>query len=97
MSKNTKVKFGIAVHHTKGILQYVHTDVYGPSKNVSLRGKHYFVSFIDDYSRRNWVYTMLHKSEVIDIFMDWRRRTKLQTGRKIKIFRSNNGREYKSD
>jgi len=96
LSKKTKVKFGTAIHRTKKILDYVHTYVWGPSKNASLRGN-YFVSFVDDYSRRNWVYTMSHKSEVLGIFVEWRRRMELQSGRKIKIFRSDNGGEYKSD
>lgn len=52
LGKQTKIKFGTAIHCTKGILDYVHTDIWGPSKNASLGGKHYFVSFIDDFSRR---------------------------------------------
>ena len=43
------------------------------------------------------MYTMLHKSKVIDIFVEWRRRIKLQTGWKIKILRFDNEGEYKSD
>jgi len=38
------------IHCTKEILDYVHTDVWGPS---SLRGKYYFVSFVYDSSRWN--------------------------------------------
>ena len=53
LGKKTKVKFGTAIHRTKGILDYVHTYVWGLSKNASLGGKHYFVSFVDDYSTRN--------------------------------------------
>ena len=73
LRNKTKVKFGTTIHRTKGILDYVHTDIWGPSKNTSLRGKYYFVSFADDYSRQNWVYTMSHKSEVLGIFVEWRR------------------------
>jgi len=40
---------------------------------------------------------MLHKSKVIDIFVEWRRRIKLQTGWKIKILRFDNEGEHKSD
>jgi len=61
IGKKTKVKFGTASHCTEGILDYVHTDVWGPTKTASIGGNHYFVSFIDDYSRRCWVYTMRHK------------------------------------
>jgi len=40
---------------------------------------------------------MSHKSEVLDIFIEWRRRMKLQTDRKIKILRFDNEGEYISD
>ena len=46
------VKFGTAIHQTKGILDYVHTNVWGLTKNVSLGGKRWFVTFIDDSSKR---------------------------------------------
>ena len=55
------------------------------------------ISFIDDYSRRNWVYTMKHKHEVLEKFVEWKKRVELQTGRKIKKLRSDNRGEYKSD
>ena len=32
LGKQTRVKFGTAIHQTKGILDYVHTDVWGPTK-----------------------------------------------------------------
>ena len=40
---------------------------------------------------------MTKKSEVLDIFMEWKKRLELQTGRKIKTLRSDNGDEYTSD
>ncbi|KAM2004372.1 hypothetical protein ACFX15_027830 [Malus domestica] len=97
LGKQTRVKFGTAIHHTKGILDYVHTDVWGPSKNASWGGSHYFVSFVDDFSRRIWVYTMKRKDEVLKIFLKWKKMIETQSGRKIKTLRSDNGGEYKSD
>ena len=38
IGKNTKVKFGTASHCTKRILNYVHTDVWGPIKTASIGG-----------------------------------------------------------
>ncbi|KAM1596712.1 hypothetical protein ACFX1Z_031688 [Malus domestica] len=63
LGKQTRVKFSTAVHQTKGILDYVYSDVWGPTKIPYLSGRHWFVTFVDDYSRRSWVYTMKHKSE----------------------------------
>ena len=97
LGKQTRVKFGTAIHQTEGILDYVHTDVWGPTRNSSLGGRHWFVTFIDDFSRRVWVYTMKHKDEVLDIFLSWKQMVETQTGRKIKKLRSDNGGEYRYD
>lgn len=48
--KKTRVIFRTAIHNTKDILDYVHSDVWGASKTPSLGGKHYFVTFVDDFS-----------------------------------------------
>ncbi|KAH9668753.1 retrovirus-related pol polyprotein from transposon TNT 1-94-like protein [Citrus sinensis] len=63
VGKKTKVKFGTANHDTREILAYVHSDVWGPTKTASIGGSHYFVNFVDDFSRRVWVYTMRAKDE----------------------------------
>ena len=60
LGKKTKVKFDTAIHCTKEIIDYMHTNVWGPSTNASLGEKHYFVFFVDDYSRQNWVYILSH-------------------------------------
>jgi transposase InsO family protein len=96
LGKQTRVKFGTAIHQTKGILDYVHSDVWGPTKTASMSGKHWFVTFVDDYSRRSWVYTMKHKDEVLGIFLNWKKMVENQTGKKIKVLRSDNGGEYTS-
>ncbi|KAE8664954.1 hypothetical protein F3Y22_tig00112738pilonHSYRG01227 [Hibiscus syriacus] len=95
--KKTRVKFGTAIHDTKGILDYVHSDVWGPSKTTSLGGTHYYVTFVDDFSRRVWVYPMKTKDEVLGFFLKWKKMMETQTGRKIKRLRTDNGGEYKND
>ena len=64
---------------------------------TSIRSNHYFVTFIDDYSRQCWVYTMKHKRKVLKLFVEWMKNMEKSTGRKIKVLRSDNGGEYKSD
>ena len=71
--------------------------MWGPAKVASLGGKHYYVTFVDDYSRQVWVYTMRHKDEVLDVFLKWKKLIETQIGRKIKQLRFDNGGEYKSD
>ena len=43
-------------------LELVHTDVWGPASVSSTGGKQYFDTFIDDHSRKVWVYFLKHKS-----------------------------------
>ena len=97
LGKQKRVKFGTTIHNTKGILDYIHTDVWGPTKTASLGGKHYFVTFVDDFSRRVWVYTMKSKDEVFETFLVWKKMVENQTGRKIKVLRYDNGTEYQND
>ena len=97
MGKQKRVKFGTAIHNTEGILDCIHTDVWGPTKTASLGGKHYFVTFVDDFSRRVWVYTLKSKDEVFETFLVSKKMVENQTGRKIKVLRSDNGTKYRND
>ena len=83
--KKTKVKFGTSTHCTEEVLDYVHTNIWGPTKTTFIRGNHYFVTFIDDYSRRCWVYTMKHKGKVLELFVEWKKNLEKSTGKKIKV------------
>ncbi|KAH9669160.1 Integrase catalytic domain-containing protein [Citrus sinensis] len=91
VGKKIRVKFGTANHDTREILEYVHSDVWGPTKTASIGGSHYFVIFVDDFSRCVWVYTMRVKDEVLEIFVKWKKLVETQTGRKIKVLRYDNG------
>uniref|UniRef100_A0A2N9H0H2 Integrase catalytic domain-containing protein n=1 Tax=Fagus sylvatica TaxID=28930 RepID=A0A2N9H0H2_FAGSY len=62
MGKQCRVRFKTATHKTKGILDYVHSDIWGPVRTPSKGGAQYFMSFIDDYSRKAWVYFLKNNS-----------------------------------
>ena len=95
MGKQCRIQFKTATHKTEGILDYVHTDIWGPVQVVSKGGARYFMSFIDDYSKKFWVYFLKNKSEAFATFKKWKAKVENQTGRKIKCIRSYNGTEYK--
>ncbi|KAE8710792.1 hypothetical protein F3Y22_tig00110319pilonHSYRG00355 [Hibiscus syriacus] len=59
-------------------------------------GAKYFFSFIDDYFRRCWVYPIKKKSDVFSTFKNFKARVELDSGNKIKCFRTDNGEEYTS-
>jgi transposase InsO family protein len=85
----------VASHTSKGVLDYVHSNVWGPVAVPSNGGAHYFVNFIDDFSRKVWVYFMKHKSKVFTIFKQWKAQVENHIGRRVTYLRSNNGLEYK--
>nr|KYP40553.1 Retrovirus-related Pol polyprotein from transposon TNT 1-94 [Cajanus cajan] len=44
-------------------LQLIHADVCGTISPASHSNKRYFLSFVDDYSRKTWIYFLHAKSE----------------------------------
>jgi hypothetical protein len=56
------VRFPSGETREKGILELVHSDVFGHVKIPSLGGSMYYVSFIDDFSRKTWIYFLRKKS-----------------------------------
>uniref|UniRef100_A0A2N9GG47 CCHC-type domain-containing protein n=1 Tax=Fagus sylvatica TaxID=28930 RepID=A0A2N9GG47_FAGSY len=95
MGKQCRVRFKTATHKTKGILDYVYSDIWGPVRTPSKGGAQYFMSFIDDYSRKAWVYFLKNKSEAFAKFKIWKAEVENQTRRKIKCLRTDNGTEYR--
>lgn len=76
------------------LLEMVHSDLCGPMKILSNGGARYILVFVDDYSRKVFVYFIKFKSEVKNKFVDFKCFVENQTGRKIKILRTDNGTEY---
>ena len=56
-------------HRASEILQLVHRDISGPFPSLSFQRARYLLTFIDDYSRRTWVYFLKNKSETFDTFL----------------------------
>ncbi|KAL0318554.1 UNVERIFIED_CONTAM: Retrovirus-related Pol polyprotein from transposon TNT 1-94 [Sesamum angustifolium] len=72
----------------KAVLELIHTDVCGPMRTPSHEQNRYFILFIDDYSRMTWVYFMREKSEVFKVFKKFKNLVEKQSGRSIKVLRS---------
>ncbi|KAJ4721123.1 Retrovirus-related Pol polyprotein from transposon TNT 1-94 [Melia azedarach] len=93
--KQTRATFKTSPPSRKsGILELVHSDVCGPMKTKTLGGAFYFVTFIDDHSRKLWVYTLKTKDQVLDVFKQFQASVERQTGKKLKCIRTDNGGEY---
>jgi hypothetical protein len=96
LGKFTKASFPSSDTRSAGILDLVHTDVCGPMTRKSLSGCEYYLTFIDDYSRKTWIYFLKAKSEVFKRFQEFRALVENQSGKRIKVLRSDNGGEYSS-
>ena len=59
----------------------------------SFSGKRYLLTFIDDLSRKVFVYFLRTKDEVYDHFVNFKAFAENQTDKKVKILRSYNGGE----
>ena len=87
-------RFPWTEHRATKILELVHSDVCGPMKTPSIGGARYFLTFIDDFSRKIWVYVLKSKKEVLARFEEWKTLVERQSGHAVKALRSDNGGEY---
>jgi hypothetical protein len=62
----------------------------------SLGGFLYYVIFIDDYSRKMWLYLLKSKYELLSKFQEFKAEIENLTNKKIKTLRKDNGGEYTS-
>jgi transposase InsO family protein len=77
-----------------GKLDVVHTDICGPMRIPSVGGARYFITFLDDCTRKTDIFLMKDKSQAYEKFVEYKARVERETGRKIKALRSDNGGEF---
>lgn len=75
-------------------IQLVHSDICGPMSTQSIGDAKYMLTFIDDYSRKKFVYFLKSKHEVANTFNKFKSLVENQTGNKLKTIRTDNGTEY---
>ena len=74
--------------------ELVHSDIWGPMHVPNIFGFQYYVIFVDDFSRVTYLYLMKKRSELSSIFKSFYMEIKTQFDTCIRIFRSDNAREY---
>lgn len=78
-------------------LELVHADLCGPMSIDSLGGSRYFLLFVDDFSRMNWVYFLKKKSEAFEHFKKFKAFVEKQSDCHIKTLRTDRGGEFVSE
>jgi hypothetical protein len=61
LDKNTKKAYPHINRKIIGILDLIHSDLYGPMTTPSMNGCLYYRIFIDDCSRKTWIYFLKTK------------------------------------
>ena len=70
--KNIKNPFLKSETKSKGTLELIHFDVCSPMRSISLSGYEYYVTFIDNYSRKTWIYFLNNKSKCFEKFKEFK-------------------------
>ena len=72
LGKQKRVKFTKGVHSIRGTLNYIHSDLWGPSRVPSKGDANYMLTITDDFSKKVWVFFLKQKSDVFPIFKEWK-------------------------
>jgi transposase InsO family protein len=75
----------------------IHSDVCGPLEVQSIGGNHYFLPFIDEFTRYVWIYMIEKKSDVFTKFKKFKLQVEKESECSIKKLRTDGGGEYVSN
>jgi hypothetical protein len=84
LGKKIKKAIPSSDSRAQDILVPVHSDVCGPMSSPSLSGCLYYVIFIDDYSRKCWIYFLKAKGDTFDKFKEYKAFIEKQTVKRIR-------------
>ncbi|KAG8481939.1 hypothetical protein CXB51_026741 [Gossypium anomalum] len=97
ITKLWHMRLGHMSENSMGTLEYIHSDLWGPSKVPSRGGANSMLTFIDDFSRKVWAFFLKQKMDVFSVFKSWKIMIEKQTEKQIKYLRTDNGLEFCSN
>ena len=97
LGKQHRVSFHILSTRKSNVLDLVYSDVCDPIDVESLGGNKYFVTFIDDASRKVWVYFLKTKDQVFKHFKKFHAMVEREKGKPLKCLHTDNRGEYTSN
>ena len=78
-------------NRSAGILEIIHTNIWGPFSVRCVDGFDSFITFIDDYSHFGYIYPIKERLEALDKFKIFKAEIENRHDKRIKIVRSNRG------
>lgn len=92
--KHHRDPFPISTSRSNEICAIIHVDLCGPMEVSSLNGSRYLFLLKDDHSNYRTAYFLTNKYEVHNKLKEFIMHVKTQTGKSIKVIRSDNGKEF---
>lgn len=78
-------------------MKLVYADLCDPIKSASNSNKRYVFSFVDDFSRKTWIYFLHEKSEGFTMFKRYKACVEKETDAYLKCLRTDRGGEFTSN
>jgi len=72
----------------------IHSDIIGPINPTSIDNYKFIITFIDDFSRKSWIFLMKDKSNATSIIIYFLKYLDNHFQGMVKFFKSDNGKEY---
>ncbi|GFV64309.1 retrovirus-related Pol polyprotein from transposon TNT 1-94 [Trichonephila clavipes] len=95
LAKSKRVSFKkTGAVRSKRPLELLHVDLCGPMPTESQGGNKYFLSIIDDYSRKVTVFPIQNKSDVFHTFIRFQKRAERFLSKKVIAVRTDGGLEF---
>ncbi|GFT27201.1 retrovirus-related Pol polyprotein from transposon TNT 1-94 [Trichonephila clavipes] len=95
LAKSKRVSFKkMEAVRSKRPLELLHMDLCGPMPTESQGGNKYFLSIIDDYSRKVTVFPIRNKSDVFHTFIRFQKRAERFLSKKVIAVRTDGGLEF---
>lgn len=76
--------------------EIVYVDIWRPYPVINSSEMHYFLLFVDDYTRYKWLFVMNNKGQVSQLFYRFHALVERQFNYKIKHLHSDGGAQFKS-
>ena len=94
LAKHKRASFSGKSERKENPFQLIHSDVWGPSANLSITGDRWFLILVDDCTRATWIYPLKTKGEVSQRVKEFFAMVERQFNTLIKCFRSDNARDF---
>ncbi|GFU61686.1 copia protein [Trichonephila clavipes] len=95
LAKSKRISFKkTGAVRSKRPLELLHMDLCGPMPTESQGGNKYFLSIIDDYSRKVTVFPIRNKSDVFHTFIRFQKRAERFLSKKVIAVRTDGGLEF---